>query len=53
MKGLELLGALPGRGASPSGKGIAANLFMGIGMKLMEKVDGPQLERLKAAVEAP
>jgi len=37
--------------ATARGKGLFARLFIGIGMRFMEKIDGDQLERLKAAVE--
>lgn len=33
------------------GKGLATRMFIGMGMRFMEKVDGEQLQQLKRAVE--
>lgn len=38
--------------AKARGEGFVAKMFLGIGFRMMEKHDGDQLERLKAAVEA-
>ncbi|HEX9710418.1 MAG TPA: SRPBCC family protein [Candidatus Thermoplasmatota archaeon] len=37
--------------ATARGKGLFTRMFIGVGMRFMEKVDGDQLERLKKAVE--
>jgi hypothetical protein len=38
--------------ATARGKGFLTALFIGIGMRFMEKIDGDQLDRLKRAVES-
>lgn len=37
--------------ARARGEGLVAKLFLGMGFKMMEKYDGDQVERLRAAVE--
>jgi carbon monoxide dehydrogenase subunit G len=37
--------------ATMDGRGLAFKMFAGMGLKMMEKYDGDQLERLKAAAE--